>query len=268
MLFCVCLRQSFLIDVFGDMSLTKERRNRFARHIGLPEIGEAGQERLLTGRVLLIGAGGLGSAAGLYLAAAGVGTIGIMDSDRVELSNLQRQILHSTADLGRPKVESASERMLGIDPGLSVRAYPERLNSRNAGAILGDYEFVVDATDNFESKFLIADVCHEARKPYSHAGIDRFRGQTMTVHPGETACYRCLFERPPVPRENRPAHGPLGAVPGVIGAIQATEAIKHLLGVGEPLVNRLLTYDALTMSFRCIPLNRNPGCPLCGGERK
>jgi molybdopterin/thiamine biosynthesis adenylyltransferase len=201
----------------------------------------------------------------MYLAAAGVGVLGIADDDRVALSNLQRQILHGTRDVGRPKVESAGETIAALNPDVTVQAHPVRLTAGDGRMLVGGYQFVVDATDNFESKFAIADVCHAAGVPYSHAGISRFMGQTMTVVPGVTACYRCVFAMPPEPRDSdlHPA-GPLGPVPGVIGAIQATEAVKVLLGIGAPLANRLLTYDALAMTFRTIEVKRNPSCPLCG----
>ena len=246
------------------MPLSAEERDRYARHLTLSEIGEQGQERLRGGSVLVVGAGGLGSPAALYLAAAGVGTLGIADADVVETSNLQRQLLHHTPDVGRRKVESAAEKLRALNPHVDVRSHCERLSSANAERILADYDFVVDATDNFASKFLIADACHRARKPYSHAGILRFLGQTMTVHPGVTACYRCVFDSPPDEPAGLRPQGPLGAVPGVIGAIQATEGIKHLLGVGAPLTNTLLVYEALEMTFRRVPVKRNPECPLCG----
>lgn len=246
------------------MTLTAEQRQRYARHLSLPEIGEAGQERLRAGRVLVIGAGGLGSPAAFYLAAAGVGTLGLADGDRVELSNLQRQILHTTAALGQRKVESASVTLRALNPDLVVHAHPERLTAQNAAALLAPYDFVIDATDNFASKFLIADVCHHAGKANSHGGIREFIGQTMTVHPGRTACYRCVFEAPPEDAPGSGPRGPLGVVPGVIGTIQATEAIKHLLGIGAPLTNNLLVFDALAMTFRRIAVKRHPGCRLCG----
>jgi len=245
------------------MSLTPFQQQRYARHLTLPEIGVAGQEKLLAARVLLVGAGGLGSPAGFYLAAAGIGTLGVMDGDVVEASNLQRQIAHSTTDLGRPKVESAQRTFQALNPDCRVLSIAERLTVANASRILADYDFVVDATDNFGSKFLIADACHVADQPYSHAGILAFFGQTMTVLPGRTACYRCLFDAPPeVPPG--PPRGPVGAVPGVIGSIQALEAIKFITGCGEMLTNRLLTFDALKMQFRAIAVRRNPRCQLCG----
>ena len=246
------------------MALTGEQRQRFARHLSLPEIGEDGQERLRAGRVLIIGAGGLGSPAAFYLAAAGVGTLGLADGDQVDLSNLQRQILHTTAAVGQLKVSSASDRLRALNPDLTVQAFPERLTARNAAALLAPYDFIIDATDNFDSKFLIADVCHRAGKANSHGGIREFVGQTMTVHPGRTACYRCVFEEPPEAGPGTGPRGPLGVVPGVIGTIQATEAIKHLLGIGRPLINSLLIFDALAMTFRRVAVQRNSACRLCG----
>lgn len=248
------------------MSLTEEQIERYSRHILLPEVGGKGQEKLLAGKILLVGAGGLGSPAALYLAAAGIGTIGIVDGDVVDVSNLQRQVIHSTADLGRLKVESAAEKMRAINPALEVRTYALRLTAANAPAMLAEYDFVIDGTDSFASKFLVADACHFARKPYSHAGILRFEGQAMTVRPGETACYRCVFNAPP-PAGTVPScsqAGVLGVLPGVIGALQATEAVKFLLGKGELLTNRLLIYHCLRAEFRTVSLKRNPSCPLCG----
>ena len=246
------------------MSFSLEERDRYARQLILPEIGEAGQERLRAGGVLVVGAGGLGSPAALYLAAAGVGTLGIADADVVETSNLQRQLLHNTSDVGRLKAESAAEKLRALNPHVHVRLHVERLSPVNSERILGGYDFVVDATDNFTAKFLIADACHCARKPYSHAGILGFLGQTMTVHPGVTACYRCVFDSPPDEPAGLRPQGPLGAVPGVIGAIQATEAIKYLLGIGAPLLNTILVYEALKMTFRRVPVRRSPECRLCG----
>ncbi len=242
---------------------------RYARHLSLPEVGPEGQERLLSAGVLLVGAGGLGSPAVLYLAAAGVGKLGIVDPDIVETSNLQRQVLHATPDVGSPKARSAAESVATLNPGVEVRPIEAKLTADNAGALLTDYDFVIDATDNYDAKFLIADVCHGLRKPYSHAGIRAFTGQTMTVLPGETACYRCVFEGPP-PDDGRPEvpNGPLGVLPGVLGTVQATEAIKYILGIGRLLTNRLLLYDALAMTFRCLPLIRRPDCALCGNDRQ
>jgi molybdopterin/thiamine biosynthesis adenylyltransferase len=244
------------------MQLNDSQRRRYARHLVLPEIGQEGQARLLRSKVLVVGAGGLGSPVAFYLAAAGVGTIGIMDGDTVDLSNLQRQILHTTASLDQLKTSSAQERIAALDPGISIEPYPFRLTETNAQEILARYDFIVDATDNFDSKFLIARACHLAGKAWSHAGIRNFHGQTMTVLPGRTACYRCVFHEDGAPRGGEP-QGPLGALPGVIGSIQAIEAVKHLLGIGAPLTNALLTFDALSMSFRKVPVLRDPGCPLC-----
>ena len=222
--------------------------------------------KLLAGKVLLVGAGGLGSPAGLYLAAAGVGTIGIIDADEVDLTNLQRQVIHTTADLGKPKVESAAAKMRAINPDVQVRTYRQRLTAANALEIIGDYDFVIDGTDNFPSKFLVADACHFAGRPYSHAGILRFDGQTMTVKPGQTACYRCIFNAPPpagaVPSCSQA--GVLGVLAGVVGTLQATEAVKFLLDQGDLLTNSLLVYDALKTTFRKVSLKRNSTCPLCG----
>jgi molybdopterin/thiamine biosynthesis adenylyltransferase len=245
------------------MSLSAFQQQRYARHLTLPEIGAAGQERLLAARVLLVGVGGLGSPTGLYLAAAGIGTLGIMDGDVLEASNLQRQIAHTTADLGRPKVDSAQRTFEALNPDCRVRKLSGRLTAANAPRILAEFDFVVDATDNFDSKFLIADACHAAGKPYSHAGILACLGQTMTVIPGRTACYRCLFDEPPATPAG-PPQGPLGAVPGVIGSLQALEAIKFITGCGTLLTDRLLTFDALQMQFRVVPVRRNPRCRLCG----
>jgi molybdopterin/thiamine biosynthesis adenylyltransferase len=248
------------------MQLTEEQIERYSRHILLPEVGGKGQEKLLAGRVLIVGAGGLGSPAGLYLAAAGVGKIGIVDSDVVDLTNLQRQIMHETADLGVPKVNSAMTRMRAINPDIEVRVYPKKLMADNAVDIISDYDFVIDGTDNFPAKFLVADACHFADKPYSHAGILRFTGQAITVIPRKTTCYRCIFNAPPPPGAvpSCSQAGVLGVLAGVMGCIQATEAAKYLLGIGELLTDRLLVYDALSMGFRTVNVARNRKCPLCG----
>ena len=250
------------------MSLTEQQIERYSRQIILPDVGGRGQTKLLAGRILIVGAGGLGSPAALYLAAAGVGTIGLADGDVVDLTNLQRQIAHTTADIGRPKVESAVEKCRAINPEVTVRLHPEHLRADNALTILKDYDFVIDGTDNFPAKFLVADACHFAGKPYSHAGILRFEGQTMTVIPRQTACYRCVFQAPPPPGAipSCSQAGVLGVLAGIIGTIQATEAIKYLLGIGELLTNRLLSFDALRMTFREVRFKPNPACPLCGSN--
>lgn len=248
------------------MNLTESQIERYSRHIILPEVGGRGQERLLAGKVLLVGAGGLGCPAGLYLAAAGVGTLGVMDSDVVDLSNLQRQIAHATPDIGIPKVESAAAKFRAINPDVNVRTYNERLTAANALDVLRDYDFIIDGTDNFASKFLVADACHFAGKPYVHAGILRFDGQLITVRPGVSACYRCVFSAPPpagaVPSCSQA--GVLGVVAGVIGTLQATEAVKFLLEQGELLTDMILVYNALNAGFRRVSIKRNPQCPLCG----
>jgi len=245
------------------MPLNDKQRQRYARHLSLKEIGEEGQEKLLKAKVLVIGTGGLGSPAAFYLAAAGTGTIGLMDGDNVDLSNLQRQILHTTNSIGENKVTSAEERLVALDPEIRLNLYPFRLTAENAAEILAPYNFIIDGTDNFASKFLIAKACHKAAKAYSHAGINEFHGQTMTVHPGTTACYNCLFHEEGIPDPAIPK-GPLGTLPGIIGSIQATEAIKYLLSIGTPLTNTLLTCDTLTMTIRKIRVTRDPHCPLCG----
>jgi molybdopterin-synthase adenylyltransferase len=246
--------------------LTPDQKERYARHLMLEEVGEKGQERLMAGRVLLIGAGGLGSPVAFYLAAAGVGTIGIADHDLVELSNLQRQILHQTRDLDTPKVESARDKLVAINPELTVNPYQLRVDGNNICDLIAGYDFVVDCTDNFTAKFLINDACVLAGIPFSHGGILRFDGQTMTVNPGVSACYRCLF--PEHPDEGTATAcsraGVMGVLPGIIGTIQAAETVKFLIGQGTPLHNRLLTFNALRLIFREVPVRRNPDCPVCG----
>lgn len=237
---------------------------RYAKQISLPAIGPGGQKKLQAARILIIGAGGLGSPAALYLAAAGIGSIGLVDNDLVELSNLQRQILHTTADLSRQKTISAAEKLHALNPDIIIRKHNQRFSPLNAIQLVKQYDIVIDATDNFQSKFLIADTCHETHIPYSHGGILEFLGQTMTVIPGKTACYRCIFQQPPEENKNEIPRGPLGAVPGVIGTIQAMEAIKYVLGIGNLLTNRLLVYESLSTSFREVKLKRNRYCPVCG----
>ncbi|MCH5345949.1 MAG: HesA/MoeB/ThiF family protein [Muribaculaceae bacterium] len=244
----------------ADEALSAADCSRYARHVMMPEMGVEGQLRLRRGRVLVIGAGGLGSPVLLYLAAAGVGHITVVDGDRVDVSNLQRQVIHSTADICRPKAVSAAESMLAINPGVEVKTVEEFVDAATLGPLVDEADFVIDATDNFDSKFMINDVCVAKGRPYSHGGIFRFKGQAMTYLPGH-ACYRCLFPEPPLPF-NVPA-GPMGVLPGVIGAIQATEAIKYLTGLGELLVDRLLTYDALAMEFNTFTIRRAEGCCAC-----
>ena len=248
------------------INFTEEQLERYSRHILLDDVGVEGQERLLQAKVLIVGAGGLGSPAALYLAAAGVGTIGIVDSDTVEISNLQRQIAHFTGDLGSFKVESAAEKMLAINPDIAVRTYKEYLCAANITKIMTGYDFVIDGTDNFPTKFLVNDACVFLGIPLSHGGILRFNGQTMTVIPGRTACYRCSFRSPPPPDAvpSCAQAGVLGVVAGMLGTIQAAEALKYITGAGGLLTNTLLTFDARTMGFRKIKLNKQESCPLCG----
>lgn len=235
---------------------------RYKRQLLLPEIGERGQARLRTAHLLVIGAGALGSAAAYYLAAAGIGRLTIVDGDRVDSSNLQRQILHTTADVGRLKVESARKRLSALNPHVSISVVAEMFGRANAASLLQDVDFVVDATDNYEAKFLINDICVAAAIPFCHGSISRFSGQVTTWIVG-APCYRCLFTSPP-PKE--PFAGPFGAVPGVIGSIQAAEAIKFVTGIGELLTGRLLTIDLLTMQFSTFPFCRDRGCKCCGGQ--
>jgi molybdopterin/thiamine biosynthesis adenylyltransferase len=247
---------------------TEERLERYSRHIILQEVGVQGQERLHAARVLIIGAGGLGAPAALYLAAAGVGTLGIADADAVDLSNLQRQVIHHTPDVGKPKVESAADKVRAINPDVTVRTYCTFVSAENIGQLVAGYDFVIDGTDNFAAKFLINDACVLAGIPFSHGGILRFQGQTMTVLPRQSACYRCIFERPP-PKDAVPTcaqAGVLGAIAGMLGTIQAAEALKHIVGAGHVLADALLTFDALEMNFRKVPLRRNRDCALCGEQ--
>lgn len=248
------------------MAFTNEQLERYSRHIILKEIGVKGQKKLLNAKVLIIGAGGLGAPAALYLAAAGVGTIGIADADVVDLSNLQRQVIHTTEDIGKKKVDSAAETMRRINPDITVNTYYEYVSSANILKLIEDYDFILDGTDNFPAKFLINDACVMAKKPFSHAGIIRFKGQLTTVIPGVSPCYRCIFRNPP-PKDAVPTckqAGVIGAMGGVIGSLQAMEAIKYITGAGELLTGYLLTYDALTMEFRKIKLPpRGKGCAVC-----
>ncbi len=238
--------------------MTDENKQRYARHILLKEVGEAGQEKLASARVLVIGAGGLGSPVALYLAAAGVGHIGIADADAVELSNLQRQIIHTTADLGRMKVESAKNKMVAQNPNVDVETWALRLTDENIDDVVSRYDFVIDATDNFTTKFLINDCCVRLGKPFSHGSVMRFSGHTMTWVPG-AATYRDVFPEPPVDGSevNCGIVGLLGTMPGIIGTIQATEALKYLLGVGELLTNKLLVVDALDASVTILPVAKS-----------
>ena len=247
--------------------LGEEQRRRYSRHILIPEVGEEGQLKLLDARILLIGAGGLGSPASLYLAAAGVGTLGIVDDDVVDTTNLQRQIVHSTDRLGEPKAESAKRTLEALNPDVTVKTYRERLTSENVDRILGEgWDVIVDGADNFPTRYLLNDASVWHKIPVVHGSIYRFEGQVTVFKPHEGPCYRCLFPQPP-PAELAPScaeGGVLGVLPGVIGSIQATEALKLALGIGDPLIGRLLLFDALATSFTEVTLRRDPACPVCG----
>ena len=247
-------------------TLDTAQRNRYQRHLLLPEIGEAGQQRLLESKVLLLGAGGLGSPAALYLAAAGVGTIGIVDMDVVDSSNLQRQILHNLDRVGERKVDSAKKTLTAMNPDVEVVTYDVRLGAANVLEIIDSYEVIVDGTDNFPTRYLLNDASLVKRTPVVHGSIFRFEGQATVFYPYRGPCYRCVVPEPP-PAELAPScaeAGVLGVLPGIIGSIQAVEAIKLLLDLGEPLVGRLLAYDALEQTFRTFKIRRDPACPACG----
>jgi adenylyltransferase/sulfurtransferase len=249
-----------------SIRLTTEQIERYSRQIMVPDLGGKGQIRLRQARVLVIGAGGLGSPAAFYLAAAGIGSLGLVDPDRVELSNLQRQILHTTADIGRQKVESAKAKLAQLNPEVEITIYPLRLEHDNAAELLAGYDFIIDGSDNFATKFLVNDIASRVGVAFSHAGIVRLQGQTMTVIPGKTACYRCLFRDPPPPEEilNCQQAGILGAVAGTLGTIQATEAIKFLAGFEEGLLtDRQLTYDAKLMKFHVVDVKKDADCTAC-----
>ena len=248
------------------MSLREDQIERYSRQIILPNVGGKGQEKLLSAKVIIIGAGGLGSPAALYLASAGIGTIGIVDSDKVELNNLQRQIIHSVKELGRPKVESARDRINAINGDVKVITYNLRVTSENILDIIKDYDIVVDGSDNFPTRYLVNDACVLSKKPLSHGGIFRFDGQAITIIPGESACYRCLFPEPPPPGlvPSCQEAGILGAVAGVIGVIQANEVLKFVLGTGELLTGKLLVFNALDSSFRKVKVPKDIKCPVCG----
>ncbi len=255
------------LPVVVPSTLEPDQRLRYSRHLLIPELGEPGQRRLLEARVLLIGAGGLGSPASLYLAAAGVGTLGIVDDDVVDESNLQRQIAHSTHRLGDPKVESARDTLTALNPDVQVKTFQERLSSENIDRILAEgWDVIVDGADNFPTRYLVNDASVWHGIPVVHGSIYRFEGQATVFQPGEGPCYRCLFPTPPPP-ELAPScaeGGVLGVLPGVIGSLQANEAIKLVTGIGEPLVGRLLLFDALSATFTEVALRRDPDCPVCG----
>lgn len=247
------------------MDLSSEQRRRYNRHLILEGFGREAQEKLLQAKVLLVGAGGLGSPVALYLAAAGVGTIGVVDGDTVSITNLQRQVLHSTKDINRPKVEVARERIEAMNPDVNVRTYELYLNEANAMKLIESYDFVIDGTDNFATKYLVNDACVMLDKAFTMGGISKYSGQVMTHLPG-TACYRCLFPEPPAKEdvETCATVGVLGSIAGMLGTVQATECIKYLAGVGQPLTNTLLTFDALSMQWQRFDFGQRSDCALCG----
>ncbi len=246
--------------------LSDRERRRYARHLVLREVGEAGQERIGAARVLCVGAGGLGSPISLYLAAAGIGTLGLVDFDLVDESNLQRQVLYGTKDLGRPKIEAAAERLHDLNPNVRLVTHGAPLTPAGALTIFPDYDVVAGATDNFPSRYVVNDACVRLGKPMVHAAIHRFEGQASVFFAAEGPCYRCAFPDPPPPGlvPTGAETGLLGVLPGMLGAIQATESLKLVLGIGTPLVGRLLVVDALAMSFRTIRVAKDPGCAVCG----
>lgn len=248
------------------MTLREDQIERYSRQIILPQVGGKGQKKLLAGKVLLIGTGGLGSPVSLYLAAAGIGKLGIVDSDNVEISNLQRQIVHSTPNIGKPKVESAAERIAELNPDVKIVPYNIRLTSGNILDIVKEYDIIVDCADNFPTRYLVNDACVLSKKPLSHAGMFGFDGQAITILPRQSACYRCLFPEPPPPglMPSCQEAGILGAVAGVIGVMQANEVLKYLMGIGDLLTGKLLIFNALEPSFRTVKVRRNPKCPVCG----
>ena len=250
------------------ITLTPPEVARYSRHLIMPEVALHGQKRLKSARILLIGAGGLGSPLGLYLAAAGIGRIGLVDFDVVDFSNLQRQVLHGTPDVGRPKLQSARERLQAINPEVQIDLYETRLTSANALGIFEPYDIVIDGTDNFPTRYLVNDACVLLKKPNVYGSIFRFDGQASVFHPPHGPCYRCLYPEPPPPGEvpSCAEGGVLGILPGLIGCIQATEAVKLILGKGSPLIGRLLLYDALQMTFQEFKVRRNPKCPACGDQ--
>jgi molybdopterin/thiamine biosynthesis adenylyltransferase/rhodanese-related sulfurtransferase len=250
----------------GDRQFSADQLQRYSRHFLLPEVGEAGQAKLLDAKVLLIGAGGLGSPTAYYLAAAGIGTIGIVDDDVVDRSNLQRQILHNEERVGMPKVESAKLTLQGLNPDVNVIGYRERVNSENIMRLIADYDIIVDGCDNFPTRYLVNDACVFANKPNVHGSIFQFEGQATVFHPGKGPCYRCLFPEPPPPgaAPSCAEAGVLGVLPGLVGCVQAVETVKLVLGTGNPLVGRLLHFDTLAMEIKQLKLRRDPECPVCG----
>ena len=252
-------------NIINSMKHPPIRAERYKRHLSLEHFGKEGQRKIAGARVLVIGAGGLGSPALLYLAAAGVRTIGIADKDVVDISNLQRQVIYTTADIGKNKAEMGAIRVHELNPDVTPIVHAHSITPANIRPVIEAYDFVIDGTDTFDAKFFINDACVAKGIPYVHAGVVAYEGQVMTVLPGQSACYRCIFKKPPDQNLNAPEHlGTFGPVPGIIGGIQATEALKFITGIGDLLSNRLLTYNALSMMFRTIPLKKQPRCSACG----
>jgi len=254
------------LDQIAPAALSNEEVRRYSRHLIMPEVGMAGQQKLKAASVLLIGAGGLGSPLAMYLAAAGVGRIGLVDYDVVDYTNLQRQIIHGTSDVGRPKLDSARDRILEINPHVQVDLYNVPLTSDNALDLLAPYDIIIDGTDNFPTRYLTNDACVLLGKPNVYGSIFRFEGQVSVFYAAEGPCYRCLYPEPPPPGlvPSCAEGGVLGVLPGTVGAMQATEAVKLILGIGESMIGRLMLYDALAMSFTTVRLRKNPDCPVCG----
>ncbi len=256
------------LELPSQVNLSPKEMARYSRHLIMPEVGVEGQKRLKSAKILLMGAGGLGAPLGLYLAAAGIGRIGLVDFDVVDFSNLQRQVIHGTPDVGRPKLQSARDRIQAINPEVVLDLYETRLTSANAIGIIEPYDIIIDGTDNFPTRYLVNDACVLLGKPNVYGSIFRFDGQASVFYPPHGPCYRCLYPEPPPPGEvpSCAEGGVLGILPGLIGCIQATEAVKLILGQGSPLVGRLLLYDALEMRFQEFKVRRNPRCPLCGDQ--
>lgn len=252
------------------MSLREDQLERYSRQIWLPNVGEKGQEKLLKGKALIVGTGGLGSPCALYLNAAGVGKIGIADSDKVDISNLQRQILHNTERIGTPKIESAKKTMNDLNPDSEIVTYNIRIKSENIMDIIKDYDIVVDCADNYATRYLVNDACILSRKPLVHGSVFRFDGHAITIFPGKSPCYRCLFPEPPPEGlvVSPQKAGILGAAAGVIGVVQANEVVKYLVGIGDLLRGKLLTVNVLDWNFRQLKVARNPECPVCGKNAK
>jgi molybdopterin/thiamine biosynthesis adenylyltransferase/rhodanese-related sulfurtransferase len=260
------MSRDFNRGLLEDVNLSREEIRRYSRHLIMPEVGMDGQRKLKSSSVLLIGAGGLGSPLAMYLAAAGVGRIGIVDFDVVDFSNLQRQVAYSTSDIGTSKLKAVQERITGINPNVHVETYETQLTSENALEILKDYDVIIDGTDNFPTRYLVNDASVLLGKPNVYGSIFRFEGQASVFYAKEGPCYRCLYPEPPPPGlvPSCAEGGVLGVLPGIVGTIQATEAIKLIVGQGDPLIGRLLLFDALTMKFRELRLRKNPACPVCG----